>query len=125
MKLNTIVDITRQLITFKTISTDHKTIVEALEHVKSVLKPSIQTKILFNQNTPILWAATREFTSPDVLLLCHIDVVKAEESDFVPTISKGKIIGRGAGDMKGSLAAMIEPCQGFGPGSNPGQRSLF
>jgi len=55
-------------------------------------------------------------------LLCfagHTDVVPAGNSNdwhsdpFTPTVRDGKLYGRGAADMKGSLAAMITACRHF------------
>jgi succinyl-diaminopimelate desuccinylase len=55
-------------------------------------------------------------------LLCfagHTDVVPSGPEDewqtppFEPTIRQGKLYGRGAADMKGSLAAMITACERF------------
>jgi len=107
MNNHNVTQITEKLITFPTISSNQAAIREALTFVISILVPSIQTKILTNAGTQLLWATTKDFSHPDLLLLCHIDVVNAKEVDFSPRISKRKIIGRGACDMKGSLAAMI------------------
>ena len=59
-----------------------------------------------------LWA-TRGPGSPVVVLLGHTDVVppgprEAWASDpFVPTVREGVLHGRGAADMKGSVAAFV------------------
>ena len=55
-------------------------------------------------------------------LLCfagHTDVVPAHAEDgwqsppFSPTLRQGRLYGRGAADMKGSLAAMVSACERF------------
>ncbi len=45
---------------------------------------------------------------PRLIFYGHIDVVPAEEPDaFEPRVADGKIFGRGAADMKGSIAALL------------------
>ena len=57
--------------------------------------------------------ARRGTTSPVICFAGHTDVVptgpleKWDSDPFVPTIRNGKLYGRGAADMKGSLAAFI------------------
>ncbi|PHS70055.1 MAG: succinyl-diaminopimelate desuccinylase [Cycloclasticus sp.] len=69
-------------------------------------------------DTKNLWAR-RGITSPLFAFAGHTDVVPTgplEEWDtppFEPTIKDGLIYGRGAADMKGSLAAMMTACDGF------------
>ncbi len=63
--------------------------------------------------------ARRGTQGPVLCFAGHTDVVPAGErkdwlSDpFTPTLRDGKLYGRGAADMKGSLAAMITACQQF------------
>jgi succinyl-diaminopimelate desuccinylase len=45
---------------------------------------------------------------PAVLLAGHLDTVPLQEGDFPARRSEGRIYGRGASDMKGALAVMIE-----------------
>jgi len=45
---------------------------------------------------------------PAVLLAGHLDTVPLQEGDFPARRSAGRIFGRGASDMKGALAVMIE-----------------
>lgn len=65
-----------------------------------------------------LWAR-RGSTSPVVCFAGHTDVVptgpleKWESDPFTPTIRDGKLYGRGAADMKSSLAAFITAIEAF------------
>src|SRR4030095_9333416 len=68
-----------------------------------------------------LWAVRRS-NRPDAGTFAfagHTDVVPAGPLDqwtsdpFTPTIRDGKLYGRGAADMKGSIAAMIVACEEF------------
>jgi succinyl-diaminopimelate desuccinylase len=68
-----------------------------------------------------LWAIRRS-NSPDARTLVfagHTDVVPAGPLDrwtsdaFTPVIRGGKLYGRGAADMKGSIAAMVAACEEF------------
>jgi succinyl-diaminopimelate desuccinylase len=45
---------------------------------------------------------------PAVLLAGHLDTVPLQEGDFPARRSEGRVFGRGASDMKGALAVMIE-----------------
>lgn len=47
-------------------------------------------------------------TKPRVILLAHIDVVSAPEKLFKPKTKNGKILGRGASDMKCAAAVFLE-----------------
>lgn len=50
-----------------------------------------------------------------VLLHAHLDVVPAQkESQYIPKIRRGKLIGRGAQDMKSGAAALIEVFRDIG-----------
>jgi succinyl-diaminopimelate desuccinylase len=65
-----------------------------------------------------LWA-TQGSQKPIFVFAGHTDVVppgdlsKWETPPFTPTIKNGYLYGRGAADMKGSLAAMITACERF------------
>ena len=65
-----------------------------------------------------LWAR-RGHTAPCFVFAGHTDVVPTgpveqwEEPPFAPTIRDGMLLGRGAADMKGSLAAMVTACERF------------
>jgi succinyl-diaminopimelate desuccinylase len=66
-----------------------------------------------------LWARKGEGQQPTLIFAGHTDVVptgplSAWASDpFVPSHRDGKLFGRGASDMKASLAAMVVACEEF------------
>jgi succinyl-diaminopimelate desuccinylase len=63
--------------------------------------------------------ARRGNSGPVLCFAGHTDVVPAGDSKawhsdpFTPTVRDGKLYGRGAADMKGSLAAMVSACRAF------------
>src|SRR5215210_1106523 len=56
---------------------------------------------------PVIIAAVGPEVGPTVVLHGHIDVVPAHAAQFTPHIEGDRLIGRGAYDMKGGLAAML------------------
>jgi succinyl-diaminopimelate desuccinylase len=63
-----------------------------------------------NNGLPMLVAETGAAPAEDVpcvVLHGHLDVVPAYEEQFAPRVEGDKLIGRGAYDMKGGLAAMM------------------
>jgi succinyl-diaminopimelate desuccinylase len=56
---------------------------------------------------PVLMADIGPAHGPCVILHGHVDVVPAHPEQFVPRIEGDRLIGRGAYDMKGGLAAMM------------------
>lgn len=70
------------------------------------------------KNTKNLWAK-RGTQSPLLVFVGHTDVVPPGPLDqwisppFAPAIREGYLYGRGAADMKGSLAAMLIACENF------------
>jgi succinyl-diaminopimelate desuccinylase len=56
---------------------------------------------------PVVLADVGPRDGPRVILHGHVDVVPAHENQFVPRVQGDRLIGRGAYDMKGALAAMM------------------
>ena len=56
---------------------------------------------------PVVLARAGSRTGPQVVFHGHVDVVPAFEEQFTPRIEGDRLIGRGAYDMKGGLAAMM------------------
>ena len=62
-----------------------------------------------SNGSPSLVFLPEAITQPNVLLVAHLDVVHLPESaDYNWHLDEGKIIGPGAGDMKGALAIIVE-----------------
>src|SRR6185295_14409699 len=68
-----------------------------------------------------LWAIrrSRKPEAPTLVFAGHTDVVPTgplqqwTSDPFIPVIRDGKLYGRGAADMKGSIAAMVVACEEF------------
>src|SRR5919107_3037404 len=56
---------------------------------------------------PVILATVGPDHGPTVVLHGHIDVVPAHGAQFSPRVQGDRLIGRGAYDMKGGLAAMM------------------
>jgi succinyl-diaminopimelate desuccinylase len=56
---------------------------------------------------PALVATLHDTRSPALMLNGHLDVVVAQPEQFNPVVRDGRIYGRGAQDMKGSVAVML------------------
>ena len=56
---------------------------------------------------PVILATVGPPVGPTVVLHGHIDVVPAHSAQFAPRIEGDRLVGRGAYDMKGGLAAMM------------------
>src|SRR3954464_15681114 len=63
-----------------------------------------------HEGLPVIMAdvgASEASGAPTVILHGHLDVVPGREEQFEPRIEGDRLIGRGAYDMKGGLAAMM------------------
>lgn len=71
--------------------------------------PGLEIRMLEKEGYESLLALPRGVTAPAALLCGHLDVVKhIVPGSYQSEVRDGRILGPGAGDMKGQLAIMIE-----------------
>ena len=121
MKIINELQLAKELIKFPTITPVDAGIMKFLE--KKLKKLGFKTKILeFKEkgSAPVknLYARLGD-KSPNFCYAGHLDVVPAGNlkdwtiNPFIPTIKKGHLIGRGANDMKSSIAAFVSAISVF------------
>jgi succinyl-diaminopimelate desuccinylase len=102
--------LTEQLITYDTSSPDG--IRKAAGFVKGWLESrDIPVEEMEVRGMPLLAATVGAASSPRIVFHGHLDVVPAHEEQFRPHVEGDRLYGRGAYDMKGSLAAMMGAVQ--------------
>lgn len=80
----------------------------ASQFVKGWLEArDVAVRHIDHEGLPVIIADSGARSGPLVVLHGHIDVVPAYEEQFTPRIEGDRLIGRGAYDMKGALAAMM------------------
>ena len=103
--------LTFQLIRLKTLPDNRVALRLALETIATTIQKELGSKVAmkkFNQKGVCsLLAKNKSDKSIKILLVSHIDIVPGKDSLFQPRLKNGLILGRGALDMKGPLAAMI------------------
>ena len=62
----------------------------------------------FENASPVLYIRNNDDNKQDVLVLGHLDVVKADDSMYEPKIKDGKMYGRGTLDMKSFAVVAME-----------------
>jgi len=105
-----ILQLSMDLIRIPSITGDAKQNLRLLNLAKSFLG-SKNKPIVFKKNGVVsyLWSNAKEPMKPNILLFGHLDVVDAESPSelFRPKLKKGRLLGRGAGDMKGHAAVLL------------------
>lgn len=109
-------DLACKLISKKSISPEDGACQELLiQRLKAI---GFDCETIRSQSVTNLWAR-RGTTAPLFVFAGHTDVVPTGPLDqwhsdpFVPTVREGKLYGRGASDMKSSLAAMLVAAERF------------
>lgn len=101
-----LVVLAKRLISFETCEPD--AISEAAGFVQGWLEArGIETKADEVRGLPVVMAEVGPADAPTVVLHGHIDVVPGHAGQFVPETAGDRLIGRGAYDMKGAVAAML------------------
>ncbi|MBU3965191.1 M20/M25/M40 family metallo-hydrolase [Patescibacteria group bacterium] len=112
MPQNEILKLAKKLIAFKTMTGDQKQTTACFKFIKNYFAAEIKSKKIivkeYSKNGLLSMVLSNAITLDyDIILKGHIDVVAAEEKDFIPKIKNGTVCGRGAGDMKSQVAAMM------------------
>lgn len=104
----TLTELLAKLVSFKTVTSDQEANREALKWVEEELKEyPLKITNREHEGYPSLLITTKETKKPKLWLVAHIDVVPASDNLFIPTVEDGKLIGRGAMDMKMAIASYI------------------
>ena len=101
-------ELTAQLISYKSVSGNHKEVLSGYKFIQKYLGKRYYSKIVqYNNFLSMMIANTKDMTDFDVLFNGHFDVVSAKDDDFVAHIEGDKLYGRGSIDMKGQLAVIL------------------
>lgn len=106
---NEVVKLTKKLITFRTTELYPQEKEACLEYIKTYFQRigGIYIKKIINKDCNALLISNTKTSIPDLLLNGHIDVVEGDNTLFKAKEVGNKIYGRGAIDMKGSVAVMM------------------
>jgi succinyl-diaminopimelate desuccinylase len=107
---NELVSLTRDLVLIPGIDGRPKDIRRAIDfignHVESV--PEVEIRHYDKDGSPSLIALPRGIETPEVMMFGHVDVIAHPDSSaYRSEIVDGRIIGPGAGDMKGPVAIIL------------------
>ena len=108
--MNTL-DLAQKLIEFKSTYENQSQNHEILEFVKNYVtkhtNSQLLTETIENEGFQTLIIASKSTKHPALTFYAHLDVVDAPEECFTPEIKQNRLYGRGAGDMKGPAASLI------------------
>ncbi|QNA91098.1 succinyl-diaminopimelate desuccinylase [Massilia sp. Dwa41.01b] len=116
MKTSRTQELTEELIALDSITPNDRGCQRRLAELLAPLGFTCET--IESNGVTNLWAR-RGRTSPVFVFAGHTDVVPTgpveqwESAPFTPTVRDGKLYGRGAADMKTSIAAMVVACEEF------------
>lgn len=104
-----LIEVVKDLIEFKTITGNSSEIAKCLEYIKNkALSFGANVNIHhFDNASPVIIATNTDKYNFDVLVLGHIDVVKADDNMFIPKVTDKKMYGRGTLDMKSFAAVAL------------------
>ena len=117
MKSN--LDLLQELVSCRPVSSDIPAVNQAMLLLRDFLQAQgvhcVLEKIGENQ---VLYASTQPGKVQDVLLNAHVDVVPAEDSQFIPRVENGRIYARGVDDDLGCVVCIARIlCQKLGKSS--------
>ncbi len=112
----TLVALTRDLIIIPGTAGRPEDLAQGLEFIRNHMESLTHIQIhdyLYN-NTPSLVVLPEQLDTPEILLCGHLDVIEHPDiRSYKSEVRDGRIIGPGAGDMKGGLAVLMELFRNF------------
>ncbi|MFB6159196.1 MAG: M20 family metallopeptidase [Candidatus Nanohalobium sp.] len=107
-KQDQILELTEGLVKFKSTNDDLKEINRCLDFIEDYFsEPEFEIHRHENEGIPSI-VITFGDKNPDLMLHGHIDVIEAPDEMFQPEREDGKLYGRGTGDMKAGVAALMQ-----------------
>lgn len=105
-----VIEALQELIKIPTVSNNHEAIKQAYQYIESLLPPNV-FDILYVEKENVLsqiitWKGV-DYKKAKIVLNGHIDVIPADEADFIPRIEEGKMYGRGTADMKAGIISLV------------------
>lgn len=105
-----IIELTKKLISFKTITGNSKEVDRAFVYLQNYFKQTglVVRKFTKNSYSSLVIANQKgDIDNFHLLLHGHIDIVPGLNSQYTPQIKNKRLYGRGALDMKGGLATLV------------------
>lgn len=107
-KQDEILELTEELVKFKSTNDNLKQINRCLNFIEEYFSaPEFEVNRYENEGIPSRIVTFGE-EDPELMLHGHIDVIEAPDEMFEPEIGDSKIYGRGTGDMKAGVAALMQ-----------------
>jgi len=104
-------ELAKKLIEFKTINNNNREFKNIYKFIKTYIHKINKNLYIeafeSNKYESVLITPIKDKRKFELLLAGHIDVVPAPDKLFKPKIKAGKLIGRGAADMKSAVAIML------------------
>jgi acetylornithine deacetylase/succinyl-diaminopimelate desuccinylase-like protein len=105
--LNAILELSRRLIEFQTTVNRLDEREAIIEFCRQKITPQAKVTVQRFKKNPLLLASLKG-QGPRICFYSHLDVIGGLAREFRPKVKKGRLYGRGSGDMKGAAAVMIQ-----------------
>lgn len=105
-----LIDLLKDLILVRSTENNPEGLAHALRLIRSHIEdvPGVRVENHESGGLPSFVALPEGVDRADVMMVAHADVVEAPPEHFYPKVEDGRLYGRGAGDMKGQIAILIE-----------------
>ncbi|MBI2549507.1 M20/M25/M40 family metallo-hydrolase [Candidatus Woesearchaeota archaeon] len=102
------VALTKKLMHYQTTEEQHDEFTHCITFLKQYFAATpLVVKEFHSNKKPSLFISFDGKKHQKLLLNGHLDVVAGDDTQFLPTVSNGKLWGRGSSDMKAALAIMV------------------